>query len=104
MKERGGSKSISCSYLVYCLLRTKSLNLREHIKERFGIGVNRHAMNETYCDEVSENQNWVSKEHKNKFEFDAVFWVTKIHHYFYKAWYCRRYKIYNQDKIGSTKI
>ena len=56
MKEkRGGGKSIFCSYLVYCLLRTKSLNLREHIKERFGIGVNRHAMNETYCDEVSEN-------------------------------------------------
>ena len=95
-------------------------------------------MNESYCDEISENlttfvtvgnarwerrckqkitflavtwfticegpQNWVSKEQKNKFEIDAVLWVTYIHHYFYKAWNYWRYKILNQDKTGSTKI
>ena len=41
-KKEGGGKqnnSISCSYLVYCLLRAKKLNLREHIKKKFDIGV-----------------------------------------------------------------
>ena len=75
-------------------------------------------MNESYCDDVSENlttlvtvdnarrerrckqrtaflavtwfticykpQNWVWKEYKNKFKFDAVLWVTQIHHFFTK--------------------
>ena len=42
---------------------------------------------------------------KNKFDFGVVLWATHIHHYFYKVitWNYRRCKIYNQDKISSSK-